>query len=386
MQRPGPELTRRGFLTAAAAAAAVIVVPGGIVRPAPARAASTVPVPPDGQVAAGVHLDWSSDTPADFVARSGFSPAQYGAFVGFPLTSAGKAALSRQADAVAAVGSRLFLTVEPSGGLATVTRATARDLARTLAAVNARGVAVLLRFAHEMNGSWYPWGQQPAAYRAAFTKVANAVHGLAPGSATVWSPNYAGGYPYRGGRYSVAAGSADFTALDTNRDGLLSIDDDPYARYYPGDGAVDWVGLTLYHWGNAWPWGENEVPEAGKLAAQLTGTYSGLAGDETAVPDFYQVYAAGRGKPMALAETAALYNEAPAEAGAAEIDIKTGWLGQVFDPAFATQFPALKCINWFEQRKYETETGSVVDWRVTADPALRDTVAAYLASPRYGGR
>ena len=69
------------------------------------------------------------------------------------------------------------------------------------------------------------------------------------------------------------------------------MEDDPYAPYYPGDDAVDWVGMSLYHWGSAYPWGENEIPEAGKLLAQVTGEYDGLNGDERAVPDFYGTYA-----------------------------------------------------------------------------------------------
>lgn len=48
--------------------------------------------------------------------------------------------------------------------------------------------------------------------------------------------------------------------------------DDAYAPYYPGDEAVDWVGMPLYHWGSRYPWGENELPEPNKLAEQLLGT------------------------------------------------------------------------------------------------------------------
>ena len=45
--------------------------------------------------------------------------------------------------------------------------------------------------------------------------------------------------------------------------------DDPYAPYWPGADAVDWVGMSLYHWGSAHPWGENEVPEPGKFAGWI---------------------------------------------------------------------------------------------------------------------
>jgi hypothetical protein len=124
-----------------------------------------------------------------------------------------------------------------------------------------------VRFAHEMNGSWYAWGQQPAAYVEAYRRVAAAAHAGAPGSPMMWAPNYGGGYPFAGGRFAAVPGTGDARVLDTD-----------------GDDAVDWVGMSLYHWGGAWPWGENEVPEPGKFLAQLTGEYVGLGGDDRNLP------------------------------------------------------------------------------------------------------
>ena len=165
----------------------------------------------------------------------------------------------------------VMITLEPWNGLASVTAEAAAALADLAAGYNARGVPVLIRFAHEMNGSWYPWSQQPSAYIKAFQVVADAIHSKAPQSAMLWAPNYGGGYPFKGGQFEIKPESADFKLLDTNQDGQLTMSDDPYSPYYPGDAAVDWVGMSLYHWGNAYPWGENEVPEAGKFIAQLTG-------------------------------------------------------------------------------------------------------------------
>lgn len=188
----------------------------------------------------------------------------------------------------------------------------------------------------------------------------------------VWAPNYGGGYPFAGGRYQAQPGSAESAELDTNGDGRVTIADDPYRPYYPGDDAVDWVGMSLYHWGNQYPWGENEAPEPGKFAALLTGNYHGANGDETAVADFYADYATGHGKPLAVTETAAFY--APAAGGGADPRaIKEGWWAQVFDPANSQRFPHLKMINWFEWDKYEVEVSDRVDWTVTRDPSLAST-------------
>jgi len=116
------------------------------------------------------------------------------------------------------------------------------------------------------------------------------------------------------------------------------MDDDPYCPYWPGDDAVDWVGLTLYHFGDVYPWGENEIPAPGKLAAKITGTYKTGLVDETAVADFYSAYAAGHVKPFAISETAAFYNTARTD-GAAALAIKSAWWKQLFDPGFSTKSP-----------------------------------------------
>jgi hypothetical protein len=358
---------------------------GGVAGAATTADATTgsVPVPADGTAYFGVHL--GEEAPSTYVQRSGLRPADYGQFAALPLTDASKQSLSSAVDAIRAQNGKLFLTVEPFSGLDGVTTAVAQDLAATLADYNARGVDVFLRFAHEMNGSWYAWGQQPAGYLAAFRRVADAVHGAAPRTAMVWAPNYGGGYPFSGGAYSAVPGSAAFSALDTNGSGTLTMADDPYAPYYPGDAYVDWVGLTLYHFGHAWPYGENETPEPGKFAQQLRGTYTGNGRyeDQSAVPDFYSQYAVDRAKPMAVTETGALYNETPKQPGSTEYDIKASWLGQVYADSTRTAFPLLKMVNWFEIRKYEGEAGGIVDWRATANPAVRDLLRTSVGSGRY---
>jgi hypothetical protein len=283
----------------------------------------------------------------------------------------------------AQVHSGLLLTLEPRTGLGAVTVDAADSLARQLKRYNDAGVPVLVRFAHEMNGSWYPWGQQPRRYLAAFRKVASAVHRIAPGSATMWAPSYGGGYPFTGGRYAAAPGSRDARTLDTNRNGRVDRADDSYRPYYPGDRFVDWVGISLYHWGTAYPWGENEVPSSGKFVAELTGRYHGPGTDERVVPDFYGVYGRGHGKPVAISETAALY--APGAGGASEERIKSAWWRQVFAPDLLTRFPRLKLVDWFEWNKYEPEIGAHVDWTVTRKPETRSAFRRSLpAWVRYG--
>lgn len=86
---------------------------------------------------------------------------------------------------------------------------------------------LLMRFAHEMNGDWYPWsvrraGGDPAGYVAAFQRVHRAF-GYAGASKVewVWSPNV-----------------------------VLSGDDRALIESYPGDEFVDLVGLDGYNFGD----------------------------------------------------------------------------------------------------------------------------------------
>ena len=89
---------------------------------------------------------------------------------------------------------------------------------------------VYIRFAHEMNGNWYPWsanssGQTPAEYIAMWRHV-HAVftsNGVGPSHVQwIWCVN------------------------NKDSDSLTY----PAEQYYPGDDYVNWVGIDGYNWGN----------------------------------------------------------------------------------------------------------------------------------------
>jgi hypothetical protein len=323
----------------------------------------------------GLNLDWASETARQASDRLGRTPAVWVQFARFPLDAGARANLDSFVDQVAGVGGLALITLEPHDGLAAVTDAAARDLADLLAGYWEKdGVRTFVRFAHEMNGSWYPWAQQPEAYVAAFQRVAAAVHERSPSSAMIWAPNEGSGYPFTAGQFVAAAGSADAKALDTDGDGVLTRTDDPYAPYYPGDTAVDWIGVSLYHWGLEYPWGENESPKPGAFADLLRGRVANPG--EAAIPDLYALYADGHDKPMAIVETAILYDPAAPAGGPTEATLKSAWFNEVFAPENRTEFPRIGMINWFEWRKTEAEVGRIIDWRLAADPALGKALLA----------
>jgi hypothetical protein len=62
-----------------------------------------------------------------------------------------------------------------------------RRFARALARFH--GI-IYLRYAHEMNGTWYPWSHDPGAYRQAWRRVVRLVRGAGARNVRfVWSPN-----------------------------------------------------------------------------------------------------------------------------------------------------------------------------------------------------
>jgi membrane-bound metal-dependent hydrolase YbcI (DUF457 family) len=91
-------------------------------------------------------------------------------------------------------------------------------------AAAAWGGPLFVRFAHEMNGGWYPWGRipgnTPAAYKSMWRHVVAIFRQRGASNVRwVWTPYVEG---------------------DRQR---------PFRRFYPGDGWVDWAGLDGFNWG-----------------------------------------------------------------------------------------------------------------------------------------
>ena len=101
-----------------------------------------------------------------------------------------------------------------------------RDWAK---AAKAFGRPVVVRFAHEMNGNWFPWsignhGNTPGGFVKAWRHVVNEVRAVGARNVKfLWSP------------YNAESGG--------------------YAPFYPGNAYVDYVGVTSLNWGNErWRW------------------------------------------------------------------------------------------------------------------------------------
>ncbi|MDC3726294.1 glycoside hydrolase family 26 protein [Rhodococcus sp. Rp3] len=170
--------------------------------------------------------------------------------------------------------------------------------------LTAWGGTVYLRFAHEPNGDWYPWGPAggtpPETYVAAWRHV----HELfasegAENVRWIWTVNV----PHEGSS--------------------------PIAPLYPGDDHVDVVGVDGYNWGTTRPWSRWQSPE------ELFG------------PTFDELGRIAPGRPVAVTEVAS------AEAGGSKPD----WIRDLV--GYLDSHPAATTFVWFHHNK---ET----DWRLTS--------------------
>jgi hypothetical protein len=338
----------------------------------------------------GINLG-EGDTVARLNSRLGLTPAVYVQFFHFPFTTVLRDELKNFLTQVQPTRGIALITLEPFQGLAAVTEADCLDLAGLCATYEAQGLGgILIRFAHEMNGNWYPWCQQPILYKEKFHLLSQIIRTNTARTAMLWAPHNGIGYPFStNGLYQATRGTADFLALDTDGDGRLTAHDDMYEPYYPGDDAVDWVGMTIYHWGVTYPWLENEMPTTNNFAATLAGSEH-----VPPIPDFYARYCADgvHNKPLTIPETSAFYNPQQ-PAGAGEFLIKQAWWRQVFNISdentsavnIAVHLPKLKCINWFDHYKPEAEAQNQwIDWRISAHPVIREAFLEYLRTPWQG--
>ena len=173
------------------------------------------------------------------------------------------------------------------------------------------GTPVVLRFAHEMNGTWYPWSPGVAGTTAADVVDAwRHVRGVlakerATNAVLRWSPNV----PFPGST--------------------------PMAALWPGASYVDQVGLDGYNWAGHLP-GTTWASFRDVVAQGLDelGTLTAL--------------------PVHVSETASP-ESAPDGTGD-----KAAWIRDMFSTLRSD--PRLAGVTWFHHRKE-------LDWRITSSPA-----------------
>lgn len=171
--------------------------------------------------------------------------------------------------------------------------------------------SVLLRFAHEMNGDWYPWCERKDPRQAARHYVAAYRHiwevfreAGASNVQWVWAPNF-----------------EPTDRLD---------------RYYPGNDCVDYIGIDLYNQPR-WP----------RDPADMLGPLLEFAGE--------------KGKPVILTEvgSAEAFATSRSSVGNAEWADKARWIDRLFEVVAAR--PDIRGLAWFDVWKE-------ADWRIGSSP------------------
>ncbi|MDF2919131.1 MAG: hypothetical protein K0S70_3348 [Microbacterium sp.] len=315
----------------------------------------------------GSILDWSSDSVVDQAERLGAPSAIYQRDVSYPLTDTDKGYLSGFFDQTAAVGAIVVVAVTPTVPLAELDRGDAEAFVDALDQIaQPPGAPLYLSFAPDMNTTWVGWGQRPDEYRAAFALFADVVHERLPGAAVVWSPFWGGDYPFAATSTPAPAGT------DTDGDGALTSADDPYAPYYPGDAAVDAVGLSLYFDETGGVEARNVVPGPDAFVARLTGT------DGSGAPDFAGTYSSPD-RPL-LIETAAFYSASVG--GSSELEVKSAWWRQIEGAVASGRLPSLAAVIWEDTTTRRGVVGeTVIDWSVTlSSDAVRSAFVSDLRS------
>jgi hypothetical protein len=166
-------------------------------------------------------------TPAAFRALRPLAPRVHAQFVAFGTDWAALLAGDHELGAVP------MITWEPQdAGLRSIA-AGAQDgyLAKIAREVAGYRHVVYIRFAHEMNGNWYRWGNQPVAYVAAWRHVWAIFHEAGASNARfVWAPDLIAGVPRPRWQAEVQ-------------------------RYWPGARYVSDIGTSLvsFAFQGAWP-------------------------------------------------------------------------------------------------------------------------------------
>ncbi|MFN8523786.1 MAG: glycosyl hydrolase [Chloroflexota bacterium] len=186
---------------------------------------------------------------------------------------------------------------------------------------------IFIRWAQEMNGTWYPWGKHqndPADYIAAWRHIHEIFQRKGATQVTwVWNPS------------------------EKNHPESLGL-------WYPGDDYVDWVAVDGYNWDDANYW-KDESGNTWRTPEQVW------------APSFDDITTfVGREKPWMIAETAT-----PERRG--EPGKKASWICDAFRRTIPERFPRVKAVMWFQQPT--DEGGKPFGWQADTSGASREAFA-----------
>lgn len=182
---------------------------------------------------------------------------------------------------------------------------------------------LFLRFGHEMNGNWYPWGGTVNGNSAKdYIDAYRHIHEL---------------FRQQGVKNVTWVFSPDSTSFPTIKGNDLT-------DYYPGDSYVDWIGLDGYNWGTT---------RAGKTWQPFASVFS------NAYTKMLRY-----NKPLMVAETSST------EQGGD----KAQWIKEMFNSL--ASYPKIKAVIWFNINK---ET----NWALDSSSSSLNQFSSLIVNPNY---
>jgi hypothetical protein len=180
---------------------------------------------------------------------------------------------------------------------------------------------ILLRFAQEMNGAWFPHrSAEPEQFVASWIRYVKIFRAEGADNVSfVWTPSVEGVVGAR-----------------------------PMEPYFPGDEYVDYVGLDGYDWG-----GDRDLSFGEVFAAS------------------YERLTRLSAKPVVIGET-----------GAAPGPGKPEWIRAGFLREVPQRFPAIVAIAWFSK---DLSAAGQRDWRIESPPEAAAAWREVTESVLYGG-
>jgi beta-mannanase len=202
------------------------------------------------------------------------------------------------------------------------------------AAADCRG-PILIRFLHEFNGNWHPWG------------------GFKNGSAAGGPERVKAVWKYVVDRFR-AAGATNVLWLWCPHGPTADVPTDAWNdmdNYYPGDDYVDWFGMDGYNWYPRDAWG-----------------------GERPYHDFDAIFKVVYDRLVTLADKPIAISEIAAGEFTYGQTTKADWIIDTFTRMKA--YPAVKLYSWFNINKE-------LDWRVNSSPRALAAFRSMMTSPFF---
>lgn len=187
------------------------------------------------------------------------------------------------------------------------------------------GHPFFLRFAQEMNGSWFPWSEQVNGNRRGeYVRAWRHVHDIftrtgATNVTWVWTPSQ------NIGKFSELR------------------------AYYPGDAYVNWVGADGFN----------------GYANQTWKTFS-----QVFSPIYTLIASFAPNKPFMIAETACVE----------EGGDKASWISDALSIEAPLNFPQVRAVVWLN---WQYGGPRPLDWRIESSPGATEAFATAVGSPTY---